>query len=75
MLALGEAPGGNLVLSWSSVPGKRYRIMISLDLVNWSAWSDAGGEILVDASPDTSTSQLIPRPGLERGFARIEVAE
>ena len=50
-------------LTWTSVPGKQYRIQWSDDL---AAWSFLGGEatpVVVNASAGTSTSYAVPIPG------------
>lgn len=75
MRSVAEIPGGDLLFSWSSVPGKRYRIMLSTDLIDWTPLSDAGGEVVIDASPGATTSQAVSRLGNDRGFGRIEVVE
>lgn len=64
---------GNLNLTWSSVPGKRYRIASATDLTNWSPLMDGLAVLEIPASASgTTTSHTVPTtPG--RGFFRVEV--
>jgi hypothetical protein len=65
---------GEMLLVWSSVPGKRYRIQTSEDLTQWTPLHDGNGSALViDASPGTTTSHAVPTAGQARRFARVEV--
>lgn len=60
---------GESTLTWSSVPGKVYRVWHSYDLAMWSLLSDA-----VPASEGKSTDWSCPgSPGESKGYYKIEV--
>ena len=59
-------------LTWPSVPGKRYKIHISHDMISWSPFTDGEGDQIFDASAGASTSYLMTRQGA-LGYMRIEV--
>ncbi len=63
---------GNITISWSSVPGKRYRIATSPDLTAWSPVMSGGQALEIPASAGSSTSHSLPTSS-ERGFFRVEV--
>jgi hypothetical protein len=60
---------GRYSISWSSVPGKIYRVLHSLDLVSWTAVSD-----IIEASEGGTTDWTDPMIlGESKGYYRIEV--
>jgi hypothetical protein len=64
-----------MLLVWSSVPGKRYRIETSDDLTQWTPLQDGNGApLLIDASPGATTSHAVPTAGHARRFARVGIA-
>lgn len=75
ILAITELPDRTFDVAWSSTPGKRYRIMLSYNLIDWAPWSEAGEVVVVDAAAGSSTNRVIPRPGTTRAFARVEVVK
>jgi len=62
---------GQFSVSWSSVPGRFYRVLYSPDLVNWGLIS---GQIPAGLGGQTSWSQLITAVEL-KGFYKIEVVQ
>jgi hypothetical protein len=71
---LASATPTEMLLVWSSVPGKRYRIQTSENMSLWTPLQDGNGSTLViDASPGTTTSHAVPTAGHPRRFARVEV--
>lgn len=65
--------GSNLSLTWASVPGKRYLIQTSPDLVSWATLESAGQPVVVEAGAAATTSTVIPIPNAGRGFVRVQV--
>ena len=72
---IGEDTGSGVPLTWSSVPGKQYRIHISDNLVlPWAPIMDAGEDVIVDAAAGASTTTyMVPMPNGQIGFAYVEV--
>lgn len=66
----GGFSGGQLVISWSSVPGKNYRLESSPDLKTWS--TDVA-IIPASVAPAVSTETAIPPPAGSSRFYRIGV--
>lgn len=66
--------GGGWELEWSSVPGKRYRILVSDDLAEWHPAGEDPG-FTVEASAGSTTSHPVAAPPGPRGFAKVEVVE
>jgi hypothetical protein len=64
--------GNDVILTWSSVPGKIYRIELSPDL---AGWLDAGLDFAAAAAPGTETTFSINIPaGFPPGyFLRVKV--
>ena len=61
-------------LTWLSVPGRRYHLQWSDDLVNWTALTDAGAPVVIDAAPgNVTTFPLTNNAGLPGRFYRVEV--
>ena len=63
-------------LTWSSVPGKQYRIQWSDDLVAWTLLDGGGSPVVVEASPGAATSYSVAIPGSPqpvRRFYRVEL--
>ena len=61
-------PNGSLRFTWSSVPGRAYRVVVSTDLLNWTPTTDWIQAIGVDSS-----LTLMPPSGSAKGFYRFEV--
>jgi hypothetical protein len=70
----GTVSGGNVNLTWSSVPGKTYRIQSTAD-VSTGPWATVGNPVPAAASPATTTSGVIPLtlPLPPRQFYRVMV--
>jgi hypothetical protein len=66
---MGAGNPDSFTLRWNSVPGKRYRISTSNDLVNWT--EIPGGGIL---ATETTTELNISSSGQEHEFYRVETA-
>ena len=63
-------------LTWSSVPGKQYRIQWSDDLVAWTPLDAGGSPVVVEATSGAATSYSVAIPGSPqplRRFYRIEL--
>lgn len=70
--------GGGVTLTWSSVPGKFYRIQAGDDLDAWETVESAPGVPLVVEADGAQTSVLVPVPPPAtdpRRFFRVAVAE
>ena len=48
-LSIGADSGGDVLVTWSSVPGKRYGIDLSVDMTSWSPWMSGGTNVVIDA--------------------------
>ncbi|MFN0127501.1 MAG: metallophosphoesterase [Verrucomicrobiales bacterium] len=65
---------GSLDLTWSSVPGKRYGISLSQDLISWSRAADAGQPLVVPAAEAVGTTRhVLPPLGPGNWYARVHV--
>jgi len=73
---LPDFDGGNsMLLTWSSVPGRRYRIEISDDLTGWLAIMDDDGKpLVIEASAGPATDHRLSLEGEPRKFVRVVVA-
>ncbi len=68
-----EPTGATARLTWSSLPGHRYRLAVSSDLQTWTPLTDETNQPrLWPASDGTTTTAEVPLPA--PGFWRIEVA-
>ena len=64
---------GSVSLTWSSVPGRRYHLQWTDDLINWTTFTDGGAAMVVEAAPgDRTTFYLMGEPAIERRCYRIE---
>jgi len=63
-----------LQITWSSVPGKQYRIQWSDGLDSWTTLEDGGSPVTVPASAGTTTSHEVatgPPPSPSHRFYRV----
>ena len=66
---------GSVTLTWSTVPGKSYFIQTCGDLAGWTTVeSSPGVPLVIEASPGTRTSALVPVSANPRQFFRIAVS-
>jgi hypothetical protein len=65
---------GEISLTWSSTPGRRYHIAHSTDLTNWQpVLSSPGVPQVIHASPGTTTTATLTTPDSTAGFFRVEI--
>jgi hypothetical protein len=66
---------GGVTLTWSSVPGKSYRIQACGDLASWQTYeSSPGVTLVIPASAGSQTTQEITTPALDpKRFFRVAV--
>jgi hypothetical protein len=62
-----------LSVTWSSVPGKSYRLRISTDLDGWSPLLESGSEVIVGPATGPSLTHTIPWPDAPRLFLQVLV--
>ncbi len=70
---IGEDTGSGVPLTWSSVPGKQYKINISENLGSWAPLMDGGSNVVVDAAAGTNTTHVVPMANDQLGFVKVEV--
>ncbi len=69
----GEVSAEGWEIVWSSVPGKRYRLLLSDDLGSWAPLQEGGQDFVIEASAGTTTSHVLTAPSEGQGFVRVEV--
>lgn len=67
-----EPAGANVNVTWATVPGKRYNLLLSTDLGGWNRVMDGSVPLEVVAT-NASTTVAIPHPGGDQVFVRIQV--
>lgn len=67
-----QPSGPNVDLTWATVPGKRYNILLSTDLGGWTRVMDGNIPMEITATGASSTA-TIPHPGGDKIFVRIQV--
>jgi hypothetical protein len=67
------ADGPGIKLSWTSVPGKRYGISLSPDLVHWTRALDGAQPLVLTAAEGAVTRHALPLPGPGNWYARVHV--
>jgi hypothetical protein len=69
-----EAGPTSLHLTWTSVPGKRYRLYLSQDLLTWSPVRENDRELVIGPATAPATDYELPLPGPGRWFVQVGVA-
>jgi hypothetical protein len=63
---------GEVAVTWASVPGKRYQVLVSSDLNSWERVMDGAIPLEIEADGPT-TEVVVPSPSGQRMFLRVEV--
>jgi hypothetical protein len=68
--AISVAAAGMTDITWSAVPGKRYRLQTSPDL---AAWTDAGPLVTATGNFESLTTAAFSAPLAGKGYVRVRV--
>jgi hypothetical protein len=63
----------SLRVTWTSVPGRRYRLWTSQDLRSWDVFAPSSGSPQIITATTSETSLELPWNPVEKGFVRVEV--
>ena len=72
MIAVESIEAG-LAVTWSSVPGKSYRLSTSTDLAVWAPLTEGGAEVVVGPATGPSTTRILPTDESPRLFVRVSI--